>query len=57
MPRTRVYIDGQSGTCGLEIADRIAARDDLELLRIEDSLRRDEDERRRLMNEADVVFL
>ena len=32
--KTRVYIDGQSGTTGLQIYDRIGAREDLELLRI-----------------------
>ncbi len=57
MGRTRVYIDGQSGTTGLQIYDRIGARDDLELLRIDEDKRHDLDERRRLLNAADVVFL
>ena len=57
MARAKVYIDGQSGTTGLQIYDRIAARADLELLRIDEELRHDVDERRRLINEADVVFL
>lgn len=55
--KTRVYIDGQSGTTGLQIYDRIGARDDLELLRIDDDKRHDADERRKYLNAADIVFL
>ena len=44
MSRTKVYIDGQSGTTGLQIHDRIEAREDLRLLRICDERRRDRDE-------------
>lgn len=57
MARTRVYIDGQSGTTGLQIYERIGARADLELLRIDDDKRHDVEERRRFLNAADVVFL
>ena len=57
MAKARVYIDGQAGTTGLQIFDRIVARDDIELLRIDDALRHDVDERRRLLNACDVAFL
>ena len=57
MARAKVYIDGQAGTTGLQIFDRIGARDDIELLRIDDALRHDVDERRRLLNACDVAFL
>ena len=57
MARAKVYIDGQSGTTGLQIFDRISARDDLELLRIDEDKRHDLDERRRFINAADIVFL
>ncbi len=57
MTRTRVYIDGQSGTTGLQIYDRIGARTDLELLRIDEDRRHDIEERRRYLNSADIVFL
>lgn len=55
--KTKVYIDGQSGTTGLQIFDRIGARTDLELLRIADDKRHDIDERKKFLNEADIVFL
>lgn len=57
MAKAKVYIDGQSGTTGLQIFDRIGARDDLELLRIDEDKRHDLDERRKFINAADIVFL
>lgn len=53
----KVYIDGQAGTTGLQIHERLALRKDIELLEIDPTLRKDENERKRLMNEADLVFL
>lgn len=55
--KTKVYIDGQSGTTGLQIYDRIGKRDDLELLRIDEDKRHDIEERRKFLNAADIVFL
>ena len=55
--RTKVYIDGQSGTTGLQIYDRIGAREDLELLRIDESKRHDIEERKKFLNAAEIVFL
>lgn len=55
--KTKVYIDGQSGTTGLQIYDRIGQREDLELLRIPEELRHDPDERKKYLNSADIVFL
>ena len=57
MIKTKVYIDGQSGTTGLQIYDRIGQREDLELLRIPEELRHDPDERKKYLNSADIVFL
>ena len=31
--KPKVYIDGKDGTTGLQIYDRLAARDDIDLLR------------------------
>ena len=55
--RPRVYIDGKDGTTGLQIYDRLAARSDIELLLIDENKRKDPAERKKLMAEADIVFL
>ena len=52
-----VYVDGQEGTTGLRIHEMLAARPDVELLRIAPELRKDDGERARLLNAADVAFL
>lgn len=55
--KPKVYIDGSSGTTGLQIYDRLAAREDIELLMIDEAKHRDPSERARLMNASDIVFL
>ncbi len=55
--KTKVYIDGQAGTTGLQIYERIGSRDDLALLRIDEDKRHDTEERRKFLNGADIVFL
>ena len=57
MAKPKVYIDGQEGTTGLEIHQRLAGRDDIELLSIDPDKRKDLTERKRLINGADLVFL
>jgi len=52
-----VFIDGREGTTGLQIYDRLSGRKDIELLHIEESKRKDINERKKLINEADLVFL
>jgi N-acetyl-gamma-glutamyl-phosphate reductase len=53
----RVFVDGQEGTTGLRIHEYLAQRDDIEVLRIDADRRKDEAERARLLNAADVAFL
>lgn len=53
----KVYIDGQEGTTGLKIKERFKNRNDIELMRISEELRKDPAERARLINSADYVFL
>ena len=55
--KPKVYIDGQAGTTGLQIYDRLGTRKDIELLRISEEKRKDAAARRELLNEADLVFL
>ena len=52
-----VFIDGESGTTGLQIRERLAGRRDLELLHIAPERRRDADARAELLNAADAVVL
>jgi N-acetyl-gamma-glutamyl-phosphate reductase len=53
----KVFIDGEAGTTGLQIRDRLAGRRDLQLLSIPPEKRKDQAERKRLLNEADVAIL
>ena len=53
----KIYVDGQEGTTGLRINEYLAARKDLEVLRIDSDKRKDVAERKRLLNAADVAFL
>ncbi len=57
MGKPIVYIDGREGTTGLQIYDRLAEREDIELLLIDGEKRKDPAERARLMNQAEIVFL
>lgn len=57
MTTTKVYIDGQAGTTGLKLFDRIKDRSDITLLTIDPAKHRDNAERKRLINESDVTFL
>lgn len=52
-----IYIDGQAGTTGLQIYQRLGDREDITLLSIDPSKRKDAAERKKLLNAADLVFL
>lgn len=52
-----VFIDGREGTTGLQIYDRLAIRQDITLLLIEEEKRKDPMARSELLNAADLVFL
>ncbi|WP_313453650.1 N-acetyl-gamma-glutamyl-phosphate reductase, partial [Brevundimonas sp.] len=51
-----IFIDGEAGTTGLEIRERLEARGDLELMLLGDR-RRDVEARRQALNAADAVIL
>ncbi len=53
----KVFIDGKAGTTGLRIAERLAQRDDVEIISLSDDLRKDASARKKMINEADIVFL
>jgi len=54
---TKVFIDGSTGTTGLRIADRMARRSDISLIRLSEERRKDDNARRDALNSADVAFL
>ncbi len=54
--KPNVYIDGQAGTTGLQIFDRLRSRTDVNLLEIDPARRKDPKARRELMAAADLTF-
>lgn len=53
----RVFIDGEAGTTGLEIRQRLEGRAELDLLRLSESERKDAAARRAALNDADLAIL
>ncbi|HBL84264.1 MAG: N-acetyl-gamma-glutamyl-phosphate reductase [Clostridiales bacterium GWF2_38_85] len=53
----KVFIDGSAGTTGLRIHERLASCSDIQLLQIDESLRKDNNERKKMINSADIAFL
>jgi N-acetyl-gamma-glutamyl-phosphate reductase len=53
----KVFIDGQAGTTGLQIHERIQARNDLEIITIPDADRKNPKAKAEYLNNADIVFL
>lgn len=52
-----IFIDGQSGTTGLQIQERLSGRSDINLLKIADQDRKDTKIKQDLLNSADLVIL
>ena len=60
MQKYKIFVDGQEGTTGLEINERLKDRDDVEILKIPSKDLKvlwDPNERRKYINQADIVFL
>lgn len=53
----RVFIDGAAGTTGLEIADRLSGRTEIDFITLDDARRKDPAARREALNDADFVIL
>src|SRR6478609_3646766 len=53
----KIFIDGEAGTTGLQIRERLAGRRDIELLSIPTESRKDKAVRAELLNKADVAIL
>ncbi|MER2139719.1 MAG: N-acetyl-gamma-glutamyl-phosphate reductase, partial [Succiniclasticum sp.] len=54
---TKVFIDGSSGTTGLRIHERLCTRKDIELITLEEAVRKDPGARQEAFRQADVAFL
>ncbi len=52
-----IFIDGEAGTTGLQIRQRLNGRTDLELVSIDPARRKDAEARRELLNSVDVAIL
>lgn len=52
-----VFIDGEAGTTGLQIRERLNARADIALMRLPDHARKDPGARAEMLNAADIVIL
>ncbi|WP_137170151.1 N-acetyl-gamma-glutamyl-phosphate reductase [Marinomonas sp. FW-1] len=53
----KVFIDGETGTTGLQVKDRLVKHPHIEIISIDPDKKRDVEEKRRLMKEADVTVL
>lgn len=55
--KKRIFIDGKAGTTGLRIYDRLAGREDIEMLTLSEEERKDTQARKEALNCADIAFL
>ena len=53
----KVFIDGEVGTTGLQIRDRLASISGVDIISIDTAVRKNESARREMMREADVIIL
>jgi N-acetyl-gamma-glutamyl-phosphate reductase len=53
----KVFIDGEAGTTGLQIRDRLADRHDITLISLDQARRKEREARREMLNSADIVIL
>ena len=52
-----MFIDGSAGTTGLRINERLSQRDDIEIIKLDDSVRKDASARKEAFYAADIAFL
>ncbi|THD75620.1 N-acetyl-gamma-glutamyl-phosphate reductase [Thalassobius vesicularis] len=54
---TKVFIDGEAGTTGLQIRDRLISRPDIQLVQVDPARRKEDSARYEAFAEADVAIL
>ena len=53
----KIFIDGSAGTTGLKIYERLKERSDIELIILDDNVRKDFAARKQAINSSDISFL
>jgi N-acetyl-gamma-glutamyl-phosphate reductase len=53
----KIFIDGEVGTTGLQIKQRLAGRNDLSLIHLDEANRKDKSARQTALQEADIAIL
>lgn len=54
---SKIFIDGEAGTTGIEIRDRVSRRADLELISLPQARRKELRDRKEALNAADIAIL
>ena len=57
MSKSQIFIDGESGTTGLQIRQRLEHHPDIDIVSIDYEKRRDQDEKLKILREVDVCVL
>lgn len=57
MAKYKVFVDGNVGTTGMQIEERLKARSDIELLTIPEKDRKDPEVIKKFINDSDITFL
>ena len=57
MSKFKIFIDGESGTTGLQIRERLANQDDIQIISIDYEKRRDIEEKKKILKDVDVTIL
>tara|TARA_Y100001936_G_C16018207_1_gene637797 strand:- start:335 stop:1288 length:954 start_codon:yes stop_codon:yes gene_type:complete len=52
-----IFIDGEEGTTGLQIRERLEGRAEMDLIHLSENKRKDTDTRREALNDADIAIL